>query len=60
PECSGCGGAGQVFQCPRWTSSNGHCCPAGTHRRGCPGLSAACSECDGDHAADADPMRPSA
>ncbi|WP_210241781.1 hypothetical protein, partial [Mesorhizobium sp. B2-5-9] len=44
-ECEGCGGTGQVFQCPRWTSSSGLCCPAGTHRRGCPGASARCAQC---------------
>ncbi len=45
PECHGCGGAGQVFHCSRWDNSNGHCCPAGTQQRGCPGQSAPCTVC---------------
>jgi len=59
-ECTGCGGTGQVFQCPRWTSSNGLCCPAGTHQRGCPGASAPCADCGATDQHGADPAQPSA
>jgi len=31
-ECTRCHGAKKVFVCARWLSSNGHCCPGGTHR----------------------------
>lgn len=46
-ECQGCGGTGTIFECPRWRSSNGHCCPAGTHQHRCPGVSVRCAECEG-------------
>ena len=46
-ECPRCQGARKVFVCARWMSSNGHCCPGGTHRLSCPGHSVACLECGG-------------
>ncbi|RUW80975.1 MAG: hypothetical protein E5V75_19905 [Mesorhizobium sp.] len=46
-ECRRCHGARKVFVCERWVSSNGHCCPEGTHRLNCPGQSMACLECGG-------------
>jgi hypothetical protein len=46
-ECSRCHGAKKVFVCARWLSSNGHCCPEGTHRLNCPGHSIVCLECSG-------------
>ncbi|SFP34386.1 hypothetical protein SAMN03159463_04045 [Mesorhizobium sp. NFR06] len=46
-ECSRCHGAKKVFVCARWMSSNGHCCPGGTHRINCPGRSIVCLECSG-------------
>lgn len=46
-ECPRCHGSGRVFDCSKWYASNGHCCPHGTHRGGCPGKTGACAECDG-------------
>ncbi|RJT36339.1 hypothetical protein D3227_19725 [Mesorhizobium waimense] len=46
-ECQGCSGTGRIFECPRWRASNGHCCPAGTHRHICHGTTVHCSECAG-------------
>lgn len=44
-ECRRCQGARKVFVCEGWVSSNGHCCPEGTHRLNCPGYSVVCLEC---------------
>ena len=46
-ECNDCLGAGTRFECPKWESSLGHCCPAGTHSVGCRGRSTVCETCRG-------------
>ena len=43
--CPHCLGSGKIFDCSRWRTSKGHCCPQGTHRAGCPGHTMACAEC---------------
>ena len=45
--CPACGGTGVIFRCPEWDATLGECCPAGTHRQGCPGKSIACAACGG-------------
>lgn len=45
--CPACRGMGVIFRCPEWDASLGECCPAGTHRQGCPGKSIACAACAG-------------
>lgn len=46
-ECPRCLGGGIVFECIRWVSSGGYCCPDGTQQLGCPGVSVTCPDCSG-------------
>lgn len=40
--CERCGALGTIFECERWTKTNGECCPAGTIVADCPGRSLPC------------------
>ncbi len=46
-QCLQCGGAGVTFDCKTWERSIKTCCPTGTVRKSCAGITCACSQCGG-------------